>query len=113
MGAVQSITGTADSHDNDTAADVVILLAATADKYWLIPGLIYSYDELPGAVGGIIITDGVFTYEWDEVGNGSFQRNFSPHLRGGLGLGVTITLKSGGAGVKGNLNIVPAPYQQG
>jgi hypothetical protein len=112
-GNLVSITGSANATASGAAADAVIVLAAVADKYWLIPGLIYSYDQLPGVVGGITISDGVFTYQWDEVSNGSFHRPFEPHLRGGLGLAVTITLKSGGAGVTGKLNIMPGPYQQG
>src|SRR6185295_6592141 len=85
-----------------TGADAVINLAApSAHEYWIIPGLIYSYDLLPSVIGGIVLTDGVFSFTWDEVANGSIHRPFEPHLRAGLGRAVTIRLKSGGAGVTG------------
>jgi hypothetical protein len=94
-------------------ADVVITLPATPGKYWLIPGLIYSYDLLPSVIGGIVLSDGVFSFTWDEVANGGIVVPFEPHLRCGQGNAVTLRLKSGGAGVTGKLNIVPGPYLQG
>lgn len=111
-GFLQSLPGMLAASASQTAADVVIVLPATAGKYWLIPGVLYSYDQLPGVVGGVTISDTVVTLDWDEVANGSFQRVFDPHWRGALGQAVTVTLKSGGAGVKGKLNII-TPYLQG
>jgi hypothetical protein len=59
------------------------------------------------------VSDGVNSLDWDYSNVGNEQRNFSPHWRGGLGLAVVVTLKAGGAGVIGKLNIAPAPYLQG
>ena len=112
-GGLIVITGDPIAIISATGADAVINLPAQANKYWLIPGFIYSYDLLPSVIGGISISDGVFTFDWDEVSNGSFHRPFEPHLRCGLGNAVTIRLRSGGPGVTGKLNIMPGPYLQG
>jgi len=113
-GPVQALDASAFSKSTAAAnTAVVITLPATAGKYWLIPGLIYSYDELPSVVGGITISDGANGLDWDEVSNGSYARPFFPPWRGALGAEVVVTLKAGGAGVIGKLNIVPAPYLQG
>jgi len=112
-GGLIVIDGNKDFIKSATGADVSITLPATPGKYWVIPGLIYSYDLLPSVVGGIILTDGDFSFTWDEVTNGGIRVPFEPHLRCGLGNHVTVKLKNGGVGVTGKLNIVPGPYLQG
>ena len=103
LGAATAVANTA----------VVITLPATEGKRWVVPSLIYSYSNLPGVVGGITMFDGTNTLDWDEVEGSSKQRSFSPHYRGEVNTAVVITLKAGGDGVIGKLNIVPAPYLQG
>jgi hypothetical protein len=112
--AIQALTIDALSHATEAAdTDVVITLEAEEGKSWIIPGLIYSYSDLPGAVGGVVIDDGANTIDFDVSDNALHAHNFAPHVRGALGAEVTVTLKAAGAGVIGKLNIVPAPYQQG
>lgn len=112
--SVDNLPGGPGSASTGTDAAAVITLPAVVGIRHVIPGIMYSYSDVPTGGRLTIEDNGVVVFDIDITTDGpGFPVKFDPHMRSAPGVAMVITLFGGGAGITGKLNIIPAPYTQG
>lgn len=86
------------------ANTAAVVTFPAGDFAWSLLGVLWSYSGDPTG-GGLTISDGTTTLDFDITKGGPSGWQEFPCVGFKLGAALTVTLKAGGAGVTGKLNV--------